>query len=36
MWEIKKDSQEEIDNPTLIVGVYNQDSYMLVTNFITC
>jgi len=30
-----KDDQEEIDNFVLIVGLYNHDSYIPVTNFFT-
>ena len=31
----RKDDQERIDNPVLVVGLYNQDSCIPVTNFIT-
>jgi len=31
----RKDDQEEIDNSALVVGLYNQDSCILVTNFFT-
>ena len=31
----RKDDQVEIDNSTLVVGLYNQDSCIPVANFIT-
>ena len=31
----RKDDQEEIDNCTLVVGLYNQDSCIPVANFFT-
>ena len=31
----RKDDQEEIDNPTLVVELYNQDSCIPAANFFT-
>ena len=31
----RKDDQEEIDNSTFVVGLYNKDSCILVANFFT-
>ena len=31
----RKDDQERKDNSTLVVGLYDQDQCILVTNFIT-
>jgi len=31
----RKDDQEKIDNSVLVVGMYNQDSCIPVTNFFT-
>ena len=31
----RKDDQERIDSPVLVVGLYNRDSYIPVTNFFT-
>jgi len=31
----RKDDQERIDNSVLVVGLYNQDSYIPVANFFT-
>ena len=35
IWNQRKDDQEKIDNSALVVGLYNQDSYILVAIFFT-